>query len=265
MLFIKQRRGNQHHPTTVARFDHIVRIASSWKKVEVGRLERLRWFFTCVGVALLFTSLGWWFAKTEDREQPESLSLSIRTIVAALGRADVHTRVSILDFEGFAGERTELAGAVSDMVVEAIFKSGRFRIVDSATDAVVRQQLEEAMAGWAGSATAVRVGKLLQPEGLLYGRVGVIDNSGLLLLTMVSAETKEIIYKDSVRFLVTRDIRRLDSTEAGLGEGSSKTSRWGLFKGFLVSNWPWLWTVILVPAAAWLNGRASKEVRKEGG
>jgi hypothetical protein len=168
-------------------------------------------------------------------------------------------------FTDFADQRTGLSGLSSELLIEGLIKSGRFRMIDPSTlDEVIHRQ-ELSLSGLASPATEIRAGGILQPDVLLFGRIGIVDGEGRLLLTFVDPETGEVFWKDSFPFRVTPGIKNLASHSLGDSPSDSQESAWSLIKGFVVSNWPWLWTVILVPAAAWPIRRSfSKPPTKKG-
>ncbi len=171
--------------------------------------------------------------------------------------------ISVFPFTDFGERRTGLCGLGTDLVIESLSKSGKARVHDASTMDEILDAQDLSASGRTAPGTGVKIGKIKHSDLLMFGKIGVVDGTGLLMLTLINPETGEVAAKNSVKFLATPGLQSLDRRNIS-GQFEAGESSENLAMSFLVSNWPWLWTVILVPAALWLAKRSLSRRSKSG-
>jgi TolB-like protein len=123
---------------------------------------------------------GWddaYFARLDQGEMP-------RTVVA------------VLDFSGGDLLQSHLRFSMSDMLITALVKAGRFTVVERERVADLRREQEFQRGGMVDPATAVEVGKLLGAELVVHG-----------LVTKATEQRVDKFSYDVVRVEVAVDVR----------------------------------------------------------
>lgn len=122
------------------------------------------------------------------------------------------------------------------------------------------------MTGITDPETRVPIGRVYTAGTLMVGKIDLSGSSIILDVSLVEVETARRMASSATVIVATDQMQRLWSqsilgahvtkkdggSTAAAAEGSAFSS---LVKDFLVTNWPWVWTVLFVPVLTWFIAR----------
>ena len=136
---------------------------------------------------------------------------------------DQKVTVVVMDLEGVNTEPGE-ASILSDTVREALFKTGKFKLVDRKLLETVLKELKLPQSGL-GAEELAKVGKAVQAQKIISGKLSVMGNIYIVSLSMVDTETISIenivsekcfqCTKDQLFSLVTTCVLKLVGASGG--------------------------------------------------
>lgn len=103
-------------------------------------------------------------------------------------------------------------------------------------------------------------------EYILMGKAAVSGGRILIAASVVNVEIDGVVWRRTIQPSATDYLEDLaafkpDQVSTSDSQHGSATST---VKDFVIANWTWLWTVILVPLGAWLIGRRISLERQNG-
>jgi TolB-like protein len=177
-------------------------------------------------------------------------------------RDDQAARVAVVNFTDLAGANTNLGAAVAARITAvAQLRIPHLTLVDRAALNRVLDEQKLGVSGLVGTRTSVRIGELTGAQYILSGQAQIAGDRIIVAAALTDAETGETRWARSVDAVAPQYLSQLSnvspsSTATAAGKDSSTISL-GV-REFVVKNWQWLWTVVLVPLFAWAFRRKAR-------
>jgi hypothetical protein len=171
--------------------------------------------------------------------------------------------VAVLPFQSSDGSTSGLGAYCAQMVASVLARRpSTFKLVDRSHLHAVLEEHKLAASALVDPRSAGRLGRLQAAQVLVTGTVYSTPGGLFVRLTAVEAETGAIVSAESLLLPTTRTLSALLNQTVALPSSQvsvppvNSTSVADTSVDFFVKNWPWLWSVLIVPGFAWLARRA---------
>ncbi|HEX5761300.1 MAG TPA: FlgO family outer membrane protein [Thermoanaerobaculia bacterium] len=188
--------------------------------------------------------------------------------------------VAVVPFSDFSGNTPQLGLFISDALTGALARRGSsIHVLDRSNLKAILGEQRFALGGLVDPRTMQRIGMLASADALIVGRLDLARERLVLNVSLVDVETARTIASSVATMIATERMqelweRPLTAVDADLQRGEiSRLQHQGaarphqeafdsLLVAFVVRNWPWIWTVLLVPVCTWLIARARRRWSK---
>lgn len=158
------------------------------------------------------------------------LILCIAAMVFAAGKpADRNYRVGIVSFTAKTGTAAAEAEVIEEMFRNGLVQSKKYDVLDRSNMKEVLKEQEFQQTGCTDTDCAVKIGKILNMEFMIYGSIMKMGSSYLLSIGMVNVETSKIENTAQQKFATmdTADsaVQKIVASLTGVQSGSTDTSQ----------------------------------------
>jgi len=178
--------------------------------------------------------------------------------------------IAALPFADFSGRESQLGLFLADHLSTELRRQGPgIQLVDRLNLEKVLEEHELSISGATDPAQGARLGRFSMADTLMVGRIDLSGNAIILDVSLVDVETARRMASSATTIVATNQMQRLwnqpipgthaakakgeeDNSTQGLAAAASEGSAFSsLVRDFLVTNWPWIWTVLFVPVLTW--------------
>jgi len=187
---------------------------------------------------------------------------------------DVKSRIAVLDFTGI-GISTAESAAVTDQMRNDLVNLRKFVVLDRSQTQKVIDELAFQQEGLTDPDQAAKIGKILNVEFIVTGRVTALDQAYQVNSQMISVETAEIVRSESILYqgnmlgLLSQNIAtiaaRLSQVEPSPQSSTLVTEKKEPEEEGGVAWWVWALIGVGVVAALASGGGGGDSESSEGG
>lgn len=116
---------------------------------------------------------------------------------AVFSNAAEKTSMAVYEFE-VTGVDTTVGQSVAEFIQDGLSQSGRFKIIERSTMQRMLKEQQFQKTGCTSTECAVEVGKILNVNNIIVGRVSAIGNTITITIKLVDVELGNVILTDSV-------------------------------------------------------------------
>lgn len=181
--------------------------------------------------------------------------------------------VAIREINNFDGSKSAVGNLLQQQVYYSLLQvSPDLQIVDRKNLLAILSEQDLANSGLTDRTTSAQVGMLISADVVINGNVKVSEQETVLSLNAVDVETAILRGASSVRIPTMEVIRSLEESSIADSSGAliltptiSSRRLADRLIAFFIQNWPWIWTVLIIPLFGWLTKMIgnSSESRKE--
>lgn len=122
----------------------------------------------------------------------------ILTIILSVN-AESRDTIAVLDFDA-RNVTKDSAAVITDLIRSELNKKGSFKILERSNMDKILSEHELQSTGITDTDNAVKAGKILNVEFLLYGSFSKLGNAYIISATVVDVESAAIVFSDSEKF-----------------------------------------------------------------
>jgi curli biogenesis system outer membrane secretion channel CsgG len=228
------------------------------------------WVLAVIGIGGLFFTLWNQSRFSSYSKRLEEVSAELVTQIRQAKQDDL--TIAALPFSDFSGRESQLGLFLADHLSTELRRQGQgIQLVDRLNLPKVLEEQKLSTTSLTDPTTGVRLGRLSTADTLMVGRIDLSSNSIILDVSLVDVETSRRLASSATTIIATDQMQRLwiqpipgthatEGKEVGAARepaaAVSENSAFGtLVKDFLVTNWPWIWTVLFVPILTWFVAR----------
>ena len=237
------------------------------------------WALAAIGIGGLFLTL---WNQSRFSSYAKRLEAVSAELVSQTSRAkQANLTIAALPFSDFSGRESQLGLFLADHLSTELKRQGQgVQLVDRLNLTQVLSEHKLAQSSLTNPKTVVPIGRWSTANVLMVGRIDLSGNAIMLDVSLVDVETAQRIASSATTIIATEQMQRLwsqpiqaaQSTKEGKNSSSmqqpvataTESSAFAsLVKDFLVTNWPWIWTVLFVPVFTWFLSRRREAKEKD--
>ena len=208
------------------------------------------------------------FAQTSSNTYEKKFEILVEELAIRLNNDDNNERViGVVPFTTIDGKETSIGKFFAQEVTLALAnKRKSFKIVDRLSLAQVIEEHDFASTGLIDPSSALQRGKLLAANVLITGIIETTKKEAILSLKAIEVEDGNILVAVSKVIPLTQLLSNLrQDTKGNLILMPKEDKPFFIVKSidFFIQNWPWIWTVLIIPIFGWLVRKISKLSGKE--
>jgi curli biogenesis system outer membrane secretion channel CsgG len=236
------------------------------------------WCLAVVGIVGLCLAL---WADSKKSAYAAALDRVAEKLVSQIEESSSGGGLDVVPFSDYSGRTSQVGLFLADYLGNSLQNRAKnFYVLERASLEEILREQKFAMGGLVDPQTSVQVGKIEAAKMLLFGKIDLHQRRIALVVRVVDVRTAKNIASASSTIVATTQMEQLwqqsltavnvskvaqeirRQQQVAVKENSEREALKSVGVDFFVKNWPWLWTVLLVPVFTWLIGKLRRKKRE---